>query len=195
MVTATPPAQKQHTARPWAFTAMSGGGAALVSALITVTAGPTAATIMAWVMIATVAVFGGWLAFYDFREHCLPNVLVYPLYGATIVLVAASALTAGNLLQLGSALITGSLLWILNFLFGMVGGVAFGDVKLAGVLGLFLGWWGVVPAVIGAVTAYVLALPHAAIHVLSKQDTRKIPFGPYMVAGALVVAIWQITSR
>jgi leader peptidase (prepilin peptidase)/N-methyltransferase len=68
------------------------------------------------------------------------------------------------------------------------GGMGFGDVKLAGVIGLFLGFLGLPQLLVGAFAAFVLG----GLFSLGLLITRKagrgsgIPFGPWMLAGAWV---------
>jgi leader peptidase (prepilin peptidase)/N-methyltransferase len=60
--------------------------------------------------------------------------------------------------------------------------MGFGDVKLAAVIGVFLGWQGVV---MGLAAAIILgAVIGLALRVLG--GAREIPFGPYLAAGALI---------
>jgi leader peptidase (prepilin peptidase)/N-methyltransferase len=69
--------------------------------------------------------------------------------------------------------------------------LGFGDVKLLGLLGLLLGWfgWGVLMAgvflglLVGAVGGAVLTL-------LRIVPRGRNPFGPHMLAGAAFAAIW-----
>jgi leader peptidase (prepilin peptidase)/N-methyltransferase len=67
-------------------------------------------------------------------------------------------------------------------------GMGFGDVKLAGVLGWFLGFLGIGPLVVGAFAAFLLGGLFAIALMLLKRAGRKsgIPFGPWMLAGAWV---------
>lgn len=196
-MTATTPAGAAQTRNPnpsiWALTAAAGGGCALLAAAIAALAGTAAVSILEWTLVATVAAIGAWLALYDFRERRLPNRLVWPLYAVTGVLTASCAVLTGDYLRFGIALLAGGLLWAIYFALGLLGAVAYGDVKLAGALGLALGWWGIVPALIGAAAAYVLAVPHAAVHAATKRG-REIPFGPYMVAGTVAVALWYLLT-
>jgi leader peptidase (prepilin peptidase)/N-methyltransferase len=66
------------------------------------------------------------------------------------------------------------------------GGMGFGDVKLAGVLGLFLGFLGWPELVVGTFSAFVLGGLFSIALLLTRRATRKsgIPFGPWMLAGA-----------
>jgi len=65
-------------------------------------------------------------------------------------------------------------------------GMGFGDVKFAGVLGLFLGYLGWDVLVTGAFAAFVLGGTFAIALILFRKTNLKsgIPFGPWMVAGA-----------
>jgi leader peptidase (prepilin peptidase) / N-methyltransferase len=62
-------------------------------------------------------------------------------------------------------------------------------VKLSGLLGLYLGWVGTAALVIGLAAGYVLAGLTGIGLIAAGKATRKsqIPFGPFMLAGALAV--------
>lgn len=66
--------------------------------------------------------------------------------------------------------------------------MGFGDVKLAPVLGLALGWLGWGASLIGLFGGFLLgAVVGMAIGAMQgHQKGRRIPFGPFMVAGALL---------
>jgi leader peptidase (prepilin peptidase)/N-methyltransferase len=68
------------------------------------------------------------------------------------------------------------------------GGMGLGDVKLAGVLGLYLGWLGWSAVWIGTFAGFLLGGLVGAVLLLTRAATRKsaIPFGPAMLAGALL---------
>ena len=61
-----------------------------------------------------------------------------------------------------------------------------GNVKLAGVLGLYLAWlgWGVLA--VGALAAFVLGGLFGLALIASRRADRRtaVPFGPWMIAGA-----------
>jgi leader peptidase (prepilin peptidase)/N-methyltransferase len=186
----TPTTPGPATRRPpnWAITATTGAACAVVAAVITTT-GSAAISILEWLLITALATIGVPLAMYDFRERRLPNRLVWPLYATTGVLVVACGILTGDLARLGYAVLVGASLWAIYFLLGLLGAVAYGDIKLAGALALALGWWGIIPTLLGAAAAYVFALPHAIVHATTKSG-RQIPFGPYMITGTITVAIW-----
>ena len=66
------------------------------------------------------------------------------------------------------------------------GGMGFGDVKLSGVIGLYLGWVGVGSLIVGAFSAFLLGGVFSIVLVLSRGAGRRtaIPFGPWMIVGA-----------
>jgi leader peptidase (prepilin peptidase)/N-methyltransferase len=72
--------------------------------------------------------------------------------------------------------------------FAYPAGMGFGDVKLAGVLGLVLGylsWWAVA---IGAFTGFLLGAVVGVAVMASGRGNRKtaLPFGPFLIAGTLI---------
>jgi len=79
------------------------------------------------------------------------------------------------------------------------GGMGFGDVKLAGVLGIALGWLGWGPLVIGAFSAFLLGGVVGIILIAARKAGRRsgLPFGPFMFGGAAIgiafgTQIWNV---
>jgi leader peptidase (prepilin peptidase)/N-methyltransferase len=75
-------------------------------------------------------------------------------------------------------------------------GIFMGDVKLAGLIGLHLGWlgWGVVVA--GAVAGFVVQAVLALALLAARRVTLRseLPFGPAMLIGAAVAIGWSSLS-
>ncbi|MGH3545405.1 MAG: hypothetical protein ACRDPW_05720, partial [Mycobacteriales bacterium] len=71
------------------------------------------------------------------------------------------------------------------------GALGFGDVKLAGVLGLLLGWSGWYALIAGGVLGFVYGGVFSLALLLSRRVDSKtrIPFGPFMVLGALTAVL------
>jgi leader peptidase (prepilin peptidase)/N-methyltransferase len=65
-------------------------------------------------------------------------------------------------------------------------GMGMGDVKLAGMLGLFLGWQVVVALLVALVTATLAGVIVTARHGIAVARRTTIPFGPFLALGALV---------
>ena len=147
-----------------------------------------------WVLFAGV---GTWLAYVDWRTRLLPFLFVAPMYVATLALVALGALMLDDWGVLFEALIGNFAVFAVFWLVYMVGrlfsGGAFGygDVRLAGVVGLALGALGAAETLTGTYGGFVLgALGGLAFSRLGWVDRKGFAFGPYMVVGAIVGAAW-----
>jgi leader peptidase (prepilin peptidase)/N-methyltransferase len=69
--------------------------------------------------------------------------------------------------------------------------MGFGDVKLAFVLGLYLGWLGAGEAVLGFVLGFVYGAAVGVVLLATGARGRKdhVPFGPFLAAGALTAIL------
>jgi leader peptidase (prepilin peptidase)/N-methyltransferase len=122
-------------------------------------------------------------ALIDLEYRIIPNRLT--ALGAVLALVVGLALDpAGEPERLIAAAAAGGFLLIAALAYP--GGMGMGDVKLAGVMGLFLGR-AVAPAILVALIAGVLV---GAMIIAQKgaSEGRKtaVPFGPFLAFGALV---------
>jgi leader peptidase (prepilin peptidase)/N-methyltransferase len=130
------------------------------------------------------------LSFIDIEHHRLPNAIVLPSYVVGAVLLGTSSLLVGDygallragigLAAMGAAYLALAVLW--------KGSMGLGDVKLAGVLGLYLGYTGWSALAVGSISAFFLGGIFGLALILLRKTTRKsgIPFGPWMVLGAWV---------
>ncbi|MFJ8755150.1 prepilin peptidase [Streptomyces sp. NPDC102441] len=139
-----------------------------------------------WLLLAPVAVL---LAVIDRRVHRLPDALTLPLAGATAVLLGGAALLPEPGGSWTSALLGGAALggfYLLLFLFNP-DGMGFGDVKLALALGVALGWYGWAVLCAGGFAGFLFGALYGVALMLVRRAGRKtgIPFGPFMIAGAL----------
>ncbi|MBX9245860.1 prepilin peptidase [Actinotalea ferrariae] len=145
---------------------------------------------------AYLAAIGVALAAIDLDVHRLPNAIVLPSYPVLAVLLAV-ACWAGDDWSAGlRAVIGGVGLYALYFLLVVVkpGGMGFGDVKLAGLLGAALAWCGWGTLAVGAFGAFLVGGVYAVVLVLAGRAGKgsRIPFGPWMIAGAaLGVAVGE----
>ncbi len=133
------------------------------------------------------------LALIDLDTHRLPDAIVLPSYVVVLVLLALAAWNPGGDADAGSwvrALLGGAALFAVYFLLLVVypAGMGFGDVKLAGVLGLYLGWAGWASVVVGWFAAFLLGGLFAVGLLAARRAGRKssVPFGPWMLAGAWI---------
>lgn len=145
----------------------------------------------AYLYLALVAVPLGAI---DLEQHRLPDVLTLPSYPISLALLglAAPFTTSGGSHLIG-ALIGLAALGVLYLVLFLVNpnGFGFGDVKLAGVLGAYLGWLGFDTWILGVFLGFLggglVALVLLALRRVDKKGM--IAFGPYMLAGALVAVL------
>ena len=71
-------------------------------------------------------------------------------------------------------------------------GIGFGDVRLAGLCGGFLGWLGYREVVAGFLISFIVAgVPAALLLATHKVQRRtKIPFGPFLAAGTVITVLF-----
>lgn len=159
---------------------------------------PTISTALTVAAFAAFAVIGVALAIIDIRSHRLPNRLVASVGVTGLVLLVAAALTGSRTDALIRALLAALALFAAYLVLRMLsaGGVGGGDVKLAAVIGLYLGWLGWGSVLVGTLAGFVLGGVFAAGMLLTRHADRRtaIPFGPWMLAGAWVAIALTVSS-
>lgn len=126
----------------------------------------------------------------DLDHQRIPNRILGPGVAVAVPLLGLGAALDGDLGSMGRGLAAGAAYFALFFVLALLarGGLGFGDVKLAALLGLYLGYqsWRVVAAGIGLgiVIGGAVALAMVVTRARGRKDA--IPFGPSMVAGAFV---------
>jgi len=134
------------------------------------------------------------LAAIDLDTKRLPNALTLPSYVALGLLLLLPAVAEPDWGAYLTAWLGALALFAFYFLLAVVypSGMGFGDVKLAGVLGLVLGWLGWSVVLVGGFLGFLLgAVVGGALMLVRKAGRKsKIPFGPFMLAGALLAILW-----
>ncbi|MGQ4716026.1 prepilin peptidase [Streptomyces anulatus] len=142
--------------------------------------------LIGWLALTPVAVL---LAAVDRRVHRLPDPLTLPLAAAVVLLLGGAALLPGHAGSWTSGLLGGLALGGFYFLLFLINpnGMGFGDVKLALALGVALGWYGWTVLFVGGFAGFLFgALYGLALMLLRRAGRRTgIPFGPFMIGGAL----------
>jgi len=137
------------------------------------------------------AAIGLALALIDLDHKRLPDVLTLPSYPVTIALLGTAALAdhRGHT-PFVRALLAGLALYAFYEVIAFIQprGMGGGDVKLSGVLGLYLGWLGWGELVTGAFAAFVVGgLVSIGLVIFGGAGRKtKVPFGPFMLIGTLV---------
>ncbi|MGK5681053.1 prepilin peptidase [Actinoplanes sp. URMC 104] len=129
------------------------------------------------------------LAVIDLDVMRLPDKIVLPSYAVALVLLSPAVIADRSWSTAVRALIAAAVLYALYFLLAiMPRGMGGGDLKLAPLLGFYLGWLGWSSVAIGAFSAFLFGGVVGAVLMLLRRANRKtrIPFGPYMLAGAFL---------
>jgi leader peptidase (prepilin peptidase)/N-methyltransferase len=133
------------------------------------------------------------LALIDIDVRRLPDVLTLPSYVVVAGLLAAAALLgseSGHLLRAG---LGGLAMYAAYFALCLAypSGMGFGDVKLAGILGMATGWLGWQEWVVGLFAGFLLGGVWSLGLVAMGRAGRKtaVPYGPFMLLGCLLAVL------
>ncbi|HEY4397865.1 MAG TPA: A24 family peptidase [Acidimicrobiia bacterium] len=149
-----------------------------------------------WALPAFLALAAGLVALsvIDLEHFLLPNRIVYPLAVAILALLALAAVGDDAWAAFGRALLGGVVAMLALGALHLVSprSMGFGDVKLAFVLGLVLGWLGWSELVLGLFCGFLAgALVGLGLIVLRHRGRKDhLPFGPFLAFGTLVVLLW-----
>lgn len=128
----------------------------------------------------------------DLDVHRLPDPIVLPAVPVLFVLLVLASAGTGEWGALLRAVLAGVVLLVGYFVLAFVspggGGLGLGDVKLAGLLGLALGWLGWGEVLVGALAGFVVGGLVVTVLLIARRVGRKsfVAFGPFMIVGALV---------
>jgi leader peptidase (prepilin peptidase) / N-methyltransferase len=133
------------------------------------------------------------LGIVDGLSQRLPDVLVYPGIAVSVALFAAVALLDRNGGAFLRALAAAGALFGVYLLMAVLPGAAIGggDLGLAALLGLYLGWLGWPVVVLGAALPWLLQAAVALLVLARGRAGAKtmIAFGPSMLVGAYLVLV------
>lgn len=168
----------------WRYPLVEVGTAALFLAVwwrFGLTAAALSAAIFAVIMVVVI--------FVDLEHQLIPNALTYP----GLVVGLALAFTSGpreGLVRLAAAVGAGAFFFLIAV--ASRGGMGGGDIKLAAVMGVFLGW----PLIATALfISFMLGGVVGVVLLLLRRRGRKdpVPFGPFLAAGGLAALFWGNT--
>jgi leader peptidase (prepilin peptidase) / N-methyltransferase len=165
-------------------------GTALACAVMALRFGP-ALPLPAFCYLAGVGVP---LAAIDAKHRRLPDALTLPSYPIALALLGIAALLLpGGGRQFLTAALGLALAWAFFLLQVLIypAGLGWGDVKLAGLLGLYLGWLGPGALAAGLFLGYLFAAVAGLGLIATRHASRKshLAFGPFLLAGALAAVL------
>jgi leader peptidase (prepilin peptidase)/N-methyltransferase len=142
------------------------------------------------------AVLGVQLARIDVSLHLLPNPLVLFLLLGGLSLFFASIFAGSLWSELLRAVAGAAILFVIYLILALItpGGIGMGDVKLAGPVGLYLGYLGWTQLLYGGLLGFVL---NGVVTLFVARRNRldqaaEVPHGPSMLAAAVSVALFML---
>jgi leader peptidase (prepilin peptidase)/N-methyltransferase len=141
--------------------------------------------LLVWLPLVPVAIA---LAVIDWRTRLLPTWLISRTYVGVVVLALVATLATQDWQDLVRAAIgwagAGLLYFVLWYVYPR--GLGYGDVRLSGILGIVLGYVGTAELVVGVYAGFLLGgVGGALLSVLRIVHRKNVPFGPFMLIGAL----------
>jgi leader peptidase (prepilin peptidase) / N-methyltransferase len=152
-----------------------------------VTAAPTPWALPAFGYLAAVSIA---LAVIDLDTFRLPFSIVAPSYPVAAALLGAASWAEHDLSSavrmLGGAAVMWGLYRLLHLIYPP--GMGYGDVRLSGVLGLYLGWLGWGELAVGTFMGFLTGgLVGLGLVVIGRSKLKShIPYGPYLLTGAWI---------
>ncbi len=150
----------------------------------------------AYLGFAVVAVVLTWV---DADVHRLPRGITRPAYPMLVGQLALASLASGDWGALLRAVVAGVVLWLVYLLVAVVAallgkGFGFGDVTLAGLVGLATGYVSVGAPVVATYAAFILAGVYGVTRIVRRRGSRsdEIAFGPWMLLGTLVALVVEV---
>jgi leader peptidase (prepilin peptidase)/N-methyltransferase len=144
-----------------------------------------ALVLVAYLFFAAISIV---LTLIDLDTRRLPNAIVLPSYVVGLVLLGSAALISADEAAMLRGVIGMAALYAFYFILRLVrpGGMGGGDVKLAGVVGLYLGFIGWGALAVGAFFAFLYGGVFGVALLIARRAGRRtaIPFGPWMILGA-----------
>jgi len=125
---------------------------------------------------------------YDLKHYIIPDKIIYP----AIAIVFVYDLLKSNFQWKSDFLL--SALGAAGFFLAIVlisrgKGMGIGDIKLAFLMGLFLGWPNIIAALFSAI--FLGAIMGIALIISGKKTLRsEVPFGPFLTAGTFLALFW-----
>jgi leader peptidase (prepilin peptidase)/N-methyltransferase len=149
-----------------------------------------------WPLVAFCVLFAALLAIsvIDLQHLIVPNRVLYPTLFIVAPLLVIAAATTHDWTDLEHAAIGGAGGFTALLAVNLVSpqGMGFGDVRLAGLIGMALGWISLGTALLGVFLAFLLGslvgIGLIVTHIRGRKDA--LPFGPFLAGGAVIAALW-----
>ena len=149
-----------------------------------------------WVVPAYCLFFASLLAIslIDLDHYIVPNRIIYPTLAASAPLLLGAAALTHEWKSLERAALGGVAGFFAFLVIHVISprGMGFGDVRLAGLIGVYLGWLGYGVIALGFFLAFLLASVIGIGLMITRLRGRKdaVPFAPFMAMGGVAAVLW-----
>ncbi len=166
--------------------------------------GWTAATAAILFLVAALVT----LAAVDLRVYRIPDRINFPSMAIGFASIIVASAIAGDADTIVGAAIGGFLYASMLFLAHIISprGMGWGDVKLAWLMGFYLGWRGHEPGggaelllgplravLLGAALGSILGVVSGGAYAIARRSTKVVfPYGPSLAAGCTIAVVWGI---
>ena len=150
-------------------------------------------------MLAYCALFGvlAALSAIDIELYRLPDRIVLPSLLVSIPWIAITSAVDGDPGRIGRALAGGAMYFGVLFVAHLISprGMGFGDVKLAALMGLYVGWLGDTYADALLLVLWAMLIGFAVgslfgvVMLVRRRRNRAFPFGPFLALGTIVAVL------
>jgi leader peptidase (prepilin peptidase)/N-methyltransferase len=133
----------------------------------------------------------------DIEHYRLPDLIVLPSLVASVPIIIVLALVDGEASQIRFALIGSALYFGFLLVAHLISprGMGFGDVKLAALMGLYVGWLGtafidsLVLVLWAMLIGFVVGSVVGVVLLVTRRRNRPFPFGPFLALGAVAAIL------
>ena len=173
----------------------------LMTAVAALVLGALAGAAAGWTALLpaylSIALTGSALTVIDYEHHRLPNRLVYPAAIGAYALLALAAAVDSDWSDYLRAVEGGAVAYAALFVLKFISPRSFGwgDVRIGGVLGAYLGYHSWLAVYYGLFAGFLFGALIAIVLIARRRASRKtaIAFGPMLLVGALVVLAFDLT--
>lgn len=147
-----------------------------------------------WALVPMLLLFSTLLAqaVIDLETYRLLDRITFPVLAVAVVLVGAVSAIEGDPGRLGMAVASGAGYSLALFVPSWVTrgrGMGMGDVKLALLMGLYLGWVSPLLILFSLIIACVLGVVVGAGFLVVRRQSAPYPFGPWLAAGCVLALL------
>jgi leader peptidase (prepilin peptidase)/N-methyltransferase len=130
----------------------------------------------------------------DLTHRLVPRRLLYAALGLIVPLLVATSALDHSWHDLTGSVIAGAVAFGLFFgiWWFIPRGMGFGDVRLAGTIGLVVGYLSLLHAYVAFLAGFVIGMVFGLVLMVVSSAGRKtrIPFAPSLAAGAVIAVLW-----